>query len=320
MKKLIFTLVVVLGLSTAAVAASQSGWIGTDWIVSGTLIQSETLKSNLDWLEENKVHKPQDCTGETQRLTWKDGVWICEEFIIPTVPTENLPRNCIFNGNTVEHDSSVSAYQTGSVSYGQSCSQQTRTCTDGTLSGSFTNSSCTVGGPASCSFAGGSVAHGQSVSSYETSSVAYGESCNQQVRTCTDGTLSGSFVNSSCAVNPGTACSFAGNSVPHNSSLTAYQAESVVAPNSCVSENRTCTDGVLGGTFTHTSCTVGGGGSPDPVVTDCRTCLQWSIQNGCTEPELLTCSTSQRCEPYDPTLIGLSGEERPTSLGRCVPR
>lgn len=57
--------------------------------------------------------------------------------------------DCSFNGQTVAHGSSVTAYKTNSVAQGQTCQSETRTCTNGTLSGSFAHSSCSVETPGS---------------------------------------------------------------------------------------------------------------------------------------------------------------------------
>jgi parallel beta-helix repeat protein len=46
-------------------------------------------------------------------------------------------------GGTVPNGGTVTAYQSSSVTCGNSCTSETRTCTNGTLSGSYTNSSCT---------------------------------------------------------------------------------------------------------------------------------------------------------------------------------
>jgi hypothetical protein len=52
--------------------------------------------------------------------------------------------NCTFNGQTVANGSSVTAYQASTVPSGQSCALETRTCTNGTLSGSYQYASCSV--------------------------------------------------------------------------------------------------------------------------------------------------------------------------------
>ena len=63
----------------------------------------------------------------------------------PTTSTTSntSPTSCTFNGRTIASGSSVTAYQSSSVSSG-SCVSQSRMCTNGTLSGSYTYGSCTV--------------------------------------------------------------------------------------------------------------------------------------------------------------------------------
>ena len=52
--------------------------------------------------------------------------------------------SCTFNGKTIASGSSVTAYQASSVPAGQSCASQARSCSNGTLSGSYAYSSCSV--------------------------------------------------------------------------------------------------------------------------------------------------------------------------------
>ena len=50
--------------------------------------------------------------------------------------------SCTFNGRTIEHGNSVTAYKTAAVPYGQTCQSQVRTCNDGVLSGNYNFSVC----------------------------------------------------------------------------------------------------------------------------------------------------------------------------------
>ena len=110
--------------------------------------------------------------------------------------------NCTFNGQTVLHGASVTAYQTTTVPYGSSCNSQSRTCNNGTLSGSYTKASCSVDPASNCTAPwGATVAHGSSITAYQTSSAAYGSTCTSQSRKCNNGTLSGSYTHSSCNVS-----------------------------------------------------------------------------------------------------------------------
>jgi len=56
------------------------------------------------------------------------------------------------------------------------------------------------GSSGSCTFNGKSIASGSSVTAYLASSVPSGQTCNSQVRTCSNGTLSGTYAYGSCSV------------------------------------------------------------------------------------------------------------------------
>jgi hypothetical protein len=102
--------------------------------------------------------------------------------------------SCTFNNQSISSGQSVTAYQAASVAFGATCTSQTRTCTNGTLSGTYVNPSCIVGAAQSCTFNNQSLSNGGSVTAYQSSSVAFGASCLSETRICANGTLSGSFV------------------------------------------------------------------------------------------------------------------------------
>ncbi len=111
-------------------------------------------------------------------------------------------------GGTIASGQSTTAYQTPSVVSPQTCSSvaQTRTCTNGSLSGSFTYPSCSVSA-ASCNLPwGGTIASGVSVTAFLNPTVVAPATCASdpaQTRTCTNGSLSGSYTNQNCtALNP----------------------------------------------------------------------------------------------------------------------
>ena len=110
---------------------------------------------------------------------------------------------------------------------------------------------------------GTSLAHNGKVFAYSVESVPAGSSCDtvKQERTCNKGVLSGTYSLAACTVvTPPApiACTAPwGATVAANSSVTAFNTETVQFGNTCVAENRTCTNGTLSGTFTHAECTVG---------------------------------------------------------------
>ena len=65
----------------------------------------------------------------------------------------------------------------------------------------FTVGSAGSGGSAgSCTFSGKTIASGSSLTAYLASSVPSGQTCSSQVRSCSNGTLSGTYANASCSV------------------------------------------------------------------------------------------------------------------------
>ncbi|MEK9704319.1 MAG: hypothetical protein VW829_20045, partial [Deltaproteobacteria bacterium] len=106
--------------------------------------------------------------------------------------------SCFFDGVELQNNTSVQAYESSSVPFGESCQVQSRTCQDGKLSGTYAFSACTVDAASSCSFNGVTVAHGDSVGAYESSIVGSNQSCQSETRVCDNGILSGSYTSSSC--------------------------------------------------------------------------------------------------------------------------
>jgi hypothetical protein len=63
----------------------------------------------------------------------------------PTTPIPAPAASCVFNNLALASGASVIAYQTAMVPYGAQCASQSRTCQNGTLSGSYQYASCAVG-------------------------------------------------------------------------------------------------------------------------------------------------------------------------------
>jgi hypothetical protein len=159
-------------------------------------------------------------------------------------------------GGTIANGQSVTAYSAVNPPAGQVCSAvaQTRTCTNGTLSGSFTQQTCSL---LACTLPwGGSIASGQSVTAYSAASPAVGQACSAiaQTRTCTNAALSGSFAQQSCTP---LSCTLPwGGSVADGQSVTAYSAASAPVGQACstIAQTRTCSLGALTGSYAQQSC------------------------------------------------------------------
>ncbi|MGE3759739.1 MAG: hypothetical protein AB7H97_18375, partial [Pseudobdellovibrionaceae bacterium] len=170
------------------------------------------------------------------------------------------PASCLFNGQTIAHGQSVSAYLNSTVGVGLSCdmagSKEVRVCNNGSLSGTFNYSSCAAQSPSSCLFSGQTVAHGQNVVAFLNSTVNLGEACESQVRTCNNGALSGTYNFSSCTATTPASCIFNGQTIGHLQTVRAYKESTLAHGLSCigVSELRTCNNGSLGGSYQYGSC------------------------------------------------------------------
>jgi hypothetical protein len=207
---------------------------------------------SVDAFQNSSVAYGKSCTKESRTctngtLSGSYNYALCEE---------GAPASCLFNGQTVAHGSSIKAFSGSSVAFGESCLSEDRTCTDGVLSGSYNFANCTVGAPASCQFNGQTIAHGASVISFQTSTVAYGQSCNSQTRICSNGALSGSHTYPNCTIGAPASCQFNGKTIAHGESVTAYASASVAYGSTCAKENRTCANGTLSGSNTYSSCLV----------------------------------------------------------------
>jgi len=107
--------------------------------------------------------------------------------------TCRAPYSCSLPwGGSISHGSSTTAY--ASSTDPQSCTSQTRTCNDGTLSGSYRYNTCRVLEQCTKPW-GGSMLSGDNIYAYAAS---IAQTCSGQTRTCYDGSLSGSYTKSSC--------------------------------------------------------------------------------------------------------------------------
>jgi len=167
--------------------------------------------------------------------------------------------DCQFNGNSIANGVSTTAYPTATVPFGSTCTSQTRTCSNGTLSGSYTFSNCNEADPLDCSFNGLTVEHGDFVTAYLSETVPAGGSCSSQTRTCFNEVLSGSYKFKDCEVSEALSCTFNGQILGEGQAVNAYQSESVAFGSTCTSQTRICSNGTLSGSYVYSDCVVDSG-------------------------------------------------------------
>ncbi|MCR4325817.1 MAG: hypothetical protein NUV59_03345, partial [Patescibacteria group bacterium] len=165
----------------------------------------------------------------------------------------------------------------------------------------------------SCSFNGQTITNGQSVTAYQSSTVPYGSSCTSQTRTCSNGSLSGSYQYSSCSVNPPTSCTLDGVTVPHGSSHTFYTQQAAPSGSLCSSyaQSRTCTNGTLSGSssylYASCSCTTSYSCTDSQHIQYTNPQCQTSPYATCTSPAFCT-EGSAACLYPPPVFIQSGGD------------
>jgi len=253
--RLVARLVAVTTIALAAAVPGYAQQATVDAFGSRRSVAMQGLASQVAILKAKVVSatmrlmKIKECHAKgTFFRTLDDGVTEGCRSIVPCIAPD---------GSTIPPDGSITTYQSSVVPYGSSCVAQDRICNNGNLSGSYTAMSCFTGTPAACALPwGGSIAHGQSVTAYQSNLVSPGGSCAPyaQTRTCNNGMLSGSYQYSACSVQP-TACSLPwGGSLNNSQSVTAYAAQLVEWDSSCAAESRTCSGGALSGSYVYGSC------------------------------------------------------------------
>ncbi len=261
------------GNASAVTAGSDGSW---NWVCSGVSGGTNQFcatvpKCNLPWggsisggssvtaYAASTVPYGGTCQSETRSCNSStlSGSYAFQTCTVQPPAPCNLPW-----GGTINSGNSIAAYAAATVPNGSKCQSQTRTCTDGTLSGGadFSYQSCTAQTVAPCNLPwGGTISSGSSVAAYAAATVPYGSSCQSQTRTCTNGTLSGSYAKQSCTVQAAAPCNLPwGGTINSGSSVTAYAAATVPSGSKCQSQVRICNNGTLsGGTdFSHQSCAV----------------------------------------------------------------
>lgn len=86
------------------------------------------------------------CSQGASSPTWSNWITVTNTCSVPATTTpSNL--SCTFNGQTIQSGNTVTAYQSSSVTSPATCQSEVRSCTNGTLSGSYTAASCSVTTP-----------------------------------------------------------------------------------------------------------------------------------------------------------------------------
>ena len=210
---------------------------------------------------------------------------------------------------TTAHGGTCTSYATSSVAYGSTCPAAiTSTCSNGSWSITpATYPSCTVAAAASCSSPCGTIAHGATCTAYAASSVACGNTCSSQTRICSNGILSGSYMNASCVI---TSCATMCGSIAN--SCNASVPSNYVAGSCGGTATWTCTSGNASTqcSITNAACPINGSCSAtagacsagnvtgDNGLTSCGTTRSWSC-TGTNGGTTASCSKTNAACPIN---------------------
>lgn len=174
-------------------------------------------------------------------------------------------KTCALDGIVYPGGTSRAFYSTAIAPTGHACTEydQVRKCTNGVWNGTATYNKavCAPAGQAYCRLGSTYVAHTKTITAYYLNVVPFGNTCAQydQVRTCWNGALGGSYAYTSCSVTAPKSCTLDGKTVTHDNSSTFYSVEQAPSGQTCAmnAQTRACYDGVLSGSsdFKYKACT-----------------------------------------------------------------
>lgn len=119
-----------LTVSVSGNGSPQLQVAGGAWVTSGLISPGQSLRLRLTTSASYSTAHTATVTLGTYSTAWS---------ATTLGGTCNLPW-----GGTINNGQSVTAYQAASVACGQTCASQTRTCSGGVLSGTYTHQSCSV--------------------------------------------------------------------------------------------------------------------------------------------------------------------------------
>jgi len=168
---------------------------------------------------------------------------------------DNNNRQCTFNGKSLNDGEKIKAFKNDVEK--TTCIEQWRTCKDGMLSGTYDFSSCsTIKEKKDCLFNGAQVAHNESVSAFEASTVSFSKNCTKQVRRCDDGVLTGDFAFASCKKEAPAACLANGRTIPSGDRVFTFEKANGTKNQKCEDLQLTnnCIDGKFSPALQHYKC------------------------------------------------------------------
>ena len=142
--------------------------------------------------------------------------------------------NCELGWQTIAHWNGITAYANPNPEW--QCSWIRRVCNDGILGGSseYQYATCSSNDWCKMPWSNEYISNGSNLRAYAESSVPFGSECVYEFRTCSNGSLNGSYTKQSCTVGGTPKCTFFdGSEHEHLSNLVTYKLNSTECPVWC---------------------------------------------------------------------------------------
>ncbi len=197
---------------------------------------------------------PQSGTLSMQEGSFNSFSGECDNYDC-SVAIEKSNKFCFLDGEPVADGQRIEAFIDSQSS---NCQSEQRICQNGQLSGAYSSTYCIdhaliKNGQRPCLFNNQLVDHGKSVTAFLNGAPHASGSCQKEVRTCTNGHLSGSFQYESCSEQA--TCLFNGRTYKESEYVVAYR---YGADLECEKEFRLCKNGFMTGSFPMAGCMPGG--------------------------------------------------------------
>ncbi len=166
-------------------------------------------------------------------------------------------KSCELDGITIKDGEFIDFYKNSEDKF---CKPQKRSCEDGVLKGdeNYNKSSCRRF--KDCWVADNQIKHNAGRIFYKNHTVPKNSKCKEELRTCSDGNLSGTFNNLYCSTEENIFCFFSGIKIDNNKFKVFYSKEHVPYGETCekYSKKKFCLNGTIKGEtkYVYSSCKI----------------------------------------------------------------
>ena len=204
---------------------------------TGTFYSQKTVSSSVG------------CDLYAKERQCQDGIVSGDKKYKYTTCEVNVFDNCKVGEHKVLHGENAIFYKNSNALVNETCADlsQKRFCVNGKMTGDpdYKKTKCTSVRDTECFLLGKEI--NKNSIFYREPLVNYGEECDLQFRSCTEGKLSGRYEYEQCSVKLPNSCRVGLIPLEHDETKTFYKKLKVAFGDVCQSQERSCDEGVLSG-------------------------------------------------------------------------